>query len=112
MAEKHLKKSNVPKDIASCAEPARWVKAHWAGEIKEEFKSTLEIVATNRTGLLADITIQLSNMHIFIHTLNSRETKDNHAVIYATITVNGLEHLKTVISKLSNIKGILSIGRS
>lgn len=104
--------TNVPKEIASCAEPARWVKAHWAGEIKEEFKSTLEIVATNRTGLLADITIQLSNMHIFIHTLNSRETKDNHAIIYATITVNGLEHLKTVISKLSNIKGILSIGRS
>lgn len=104
--------TNVPKDIASCAEPARWVKAHWAGEVKEEFKSTLEIVATNRTGLLADITIQLSNMHLFIHTLNSRETKDNHAIIYATITVNGLDHLKTVMSKLAQIHGILSIGRS
>lgn len=104
--------TNVPSDIASSAEPARWIKAHWAGEVKEEFKSTLEIVAANRTGLLADITIQLSNMHLFIHTLNSRETKDNHAIIYATITVNGLDHLKTVISKLSGINGILSIGRS
>ncbi|HEX3026401.1 MAG TPA: ACT domain-containing protein [Clostridia bacterium] len=51
-------------------------------------------------------------MHIFIHSLNSRETKDGSAIIYATITINGLEHLKSIISKLSNIEGILSIRRS
>ena len=104
--------SNVPKHIENAPEPERWVKAHWAGEVKEEFKSTLEIVATDRTGLLADITIQLSAMHIFIHSLNSRETKDNNAIIHATITVNGLEHLKTVMTKLGAINGIISIGRS
>ena len=32
----------------------------------EAFRSTLQITASNRTGLLADVTIQLSNMHIFI----------------------------------------------
>ena len=104
--------SNVPKNLSDAAEPDRWVGAHWAGIVKEEFKSTLEIVANDRTGLLADLTIQLSSMHIFIHSLNSRETKDNHAVIYATITVNGLEHLKSVIARLSNINGIISIIRS
>ena len=103
---------NVPKYTEEAPEPERWVGAHWAGEVKEEFKSTLEIVATNRAGLLADITIQLSAMHIFIHSLNSRETKDNTAIIHATITVNGLEHLKSVMSKLSAIAGIISIGRS
>ena len=59
--------------------------------------------------MLADLTNQLSSMHIFIHALNSRELKDNNAIIYATITVNGLEHLKSVISGLSNISGIISI---
>lgn len=103
--------SNVPQDISKAAEPARWLNAHWVGNVKEEFKSTLEIVATNRSGLLADITIQLSNMHIFIHTLNSRESKNNTAIIYATITVNGLEHLKSVMERLSKISGILSVGR-
>ena len=104
--------SNVPKDISKALEPERWVNARWAGDIEDEFESTLEILATDRTGLLADLTNQLSSMHIFIHTLNSRELKDNNAIIYATITVNGLDHLKSVISRLSNINGIISIGRS
>ncbi len=104
--------TNVPKDISKAMEPERWVNAHWAGDIEDEFESTLEILATDRTGLLADLTNQLSSMHIFIHTLNSRELKDNNAIIYATITVNGLDHLKSVISRLSNINGIISIGRS
>ena len=104
--------TNVPKDISKAAEPERWVNARWAGDIQDEFESTLEILASDRTGLLADLTNQLSSMHIFIHALNSRELKDNNAIIYATITVIGLEHLKSVISRLSNISGIISIGRS
>ena len=104
--------SNVPRVIAESPEPDRWVKAHWAGRVQEDFKSTLEIVANDRTGLLADITIQLSNMHIFIHSLNSRETKDHLAVIYPTITVNGKEHLQDVMNKLSKINGVISVNRS
>ncbi len=104
--------SNVPADISTAPEPERWVNAHWEGEVKEEFKSTLEIIADDRPGLLADVTQQLFNMHLFIHSLNSRETKDGNAVIYATVTVNGLEHLKAVISRLSNISGIISVKRS
>ena len=105
--------SNVPKDIEHCAEPARWVKAEWAGQIvNETFQSTLQITATDRTGLLADITNQLSAMHLFIHNLNSRESKNGMAVIEVCITVNGINHLKMVISKLSGINGIVAIGRN
>lgn len=104
--------SNVPKNLSEASEPERWIQAHWTGVVKEEFKSTLEIVAIDRSGLLADVTQQLFNMHIFIHSLNSRETKDGSAVICATITINGLEHLNSIISRLSNIQGIISIKRS
>ena len=105
--------SNVPEHIEDAPEPERWVKAHWEdGNVKEEFKSTLEIVANDRSGLLADVTQQLFNMHIFIHSLNSRETKDGSAVIHATVTINGLDHLTSIISRLSKIEGIISIRRS
>ncbi len=104
--------SNVPRNLSDAPEPERWIQAHWTGEVKEEFKSTLEIIASDRSGLLADITQQLFNMHIFIHSLNSRETKDGSAVIYATITINGVDHLRSIVSRLTNIEGIISIKRS
>ena len=104
--------SNVPEDISQTPEPERWVKAHWASEVKENFESTLEIVAEDRSGLLADVTQQFFNMRLFIQSLNSRVTKDGHAVIHATITVNGIDHITTIIGKLRAIEGIISVKRS
>ncbi len=104
--------SNVPKNISECQEPQRWVGAHWVGQIKNSFKSTLEIIANDRTGLLADLTIKLSSMHIHIHSFNSRKINDKQAVIYAIITINGIEHLNLIISKLKKINGIISIRRT
>lgn len=103
--------ANVPSDLSQVEEPERWIKARWANNVKEDFKSTLEIIATDREGLLADITIKLSEMHLFINSMNSRLTKDGRAVIYTTIIVNGIEHLKSVISKLSSVKGVISVVR-
>jgi GTP diphosphokinase / guanosine-3',5'-bis(diphosphate) 3'-diphosphatase len=103
--------TNVPKDLTKAAEPERWVRVHWAGEVKEAFKSTLEITAQDRSGLLVDITQQFFNMHLFIHSLNSRELKDGKAVITATITINTLDQLQSVIDRLSKIKGILTVRR-
>ena len=102
---------NVPNDIASCPEPERWVKARWIGKINDSFQSTLEIVATDRTGLLADVTIQLSQMHIFIRSLTSREAKNGNAVVTATIDTNGIDHLKGIMTHLGNINGIISVTR-
>ena len=105
--------SNVPRDLTLCPEPERWVRAHWAGDVKDDFKSTLHIVAVDRAGLLADVTQQLSNMKIFIHALNSRQERGtDNAFISATISINGLPQLQNIIERLSKIPGVVSIDRS
>ncbi len=105
--------TNVPNDILNSPEPERWVPSHWQGIVKENFKSTLHILATDREGLLADITIQLANMHLFIHSLNSRSIKNTtEALITTTITINGLEHLKSITERLNKINGVISISRN
>ncbi len=104
---------NVPQDLTFCPEPERWVRAHWEGDVKENFKSTLHILALDRGGLLADVAQQLSNMRIFIHNLNARQEKGgDHAVITATIAINGLPQLQSVIDRLNKIPGVVSIDRS
>lgn len=103
--------TNVPRNLNDCEEPQRWVSAHWEQETGDGFRSTLQITANDRTGLIADISLKLSGMHIFIHTFNSRELKDGKAVITVTIDVAGRDHLRGVISKLSDVNGIEEIRR-
>lgn len=105
--------TNVPRDLTVCPEPERWVPAHWAGEVQDDFKSTLHIVAVDRGGLLADVTQQLSAMHIFIHALNCRQERNSeNAFISATISINGLPQLQLIIDRLSKVAGVISIDRS
>ena len=103
--------TNVPKDISQSEEPERWVSCFWEEQVDEAFRSTVQITATDRSGLLADVTVKLSTMHINIHTLNSREVKNNKAVVTVTIDVMGRNHLRGVISRLSDINGIEEIKR-
>ncbi|MBQ9742802.1 MAG: bifunctional (p)ppGpp synthetase/guanosine-3',5'-bis(diphosphate) 3'-pyrophosphohydrolase [Ruminococcus sp.] len=103
--------TNVPEDISQAEEPERWVKAHWQNVVREVFQSTLEIICQDRTGMLADVSNQLSALHIMIRSLNTRTIDEGQAVINVTIDVNDTAHLRTVVTRLNTIPGIVSVNR-
>lgn len=103
--------TNVPENIEECEEPERWVAAHWEDEIRESFQSTLEVIANDRTGLLADVTRVLSSLHIYIHMLNSRELPNNQAVVTALVEVNDMDHLRSIMAQLAQVNGTISVSR-
>ncbi len=102
---------NVPEDIEKTEHPERWVSAHWENSVREVFQTSLEIIGMDRTGFLADVSNQLSAMHIMIRTLNCRELPGGVGVINVTIDVTDTGHLKTVIARLNTIRGITSVTR-
>ncbi len=104
---------NVPDDIPNSENAARWVKARWDDNTgaNESFQTTIEITAMDRTGLLADITIALSSLHIFIHSLNTCESKNGVAKMYFTITVTSMDHLKSIVSRILSVDGVKSASR-
>ncbi len=104
--------SNVPKNIALCAEPERWVKATWDAKAKSDYRVTLGVTCINRVGMLADLSTALANMHVMIHSLFTKESKDSRVVIYLTITVNSAEHLRNLSEKLKKVKGVIDVERS
>ena len=104
---------NVPSDIAASDDRERWIKVNWEENARQSgFNATLAIYCIDRMSLLADVSVALSNMHVMIHNVNTRYSKNGSNVIYMTIAVNNSEHLKGIIAKLVKINGILSIERS
>ena len=104
--------TNVPKQPELSPEPERWIKAYWDSQVKEDFKANLTIVGMDRIGLLMDITAQFAAMHVDIHSVNSKTNKDGRAVFNFVITVNGAEHLKSVMAKMTKVNGVLDVERS
>ena len=88
----------------------RWVRAEWASNVtSEKFKSTIDITSQPRDTLLADVTILLSNMHIPMHALVAKESKD-HSVIL--MEVNGVDQLSYLLNSLRAIKGVEDVRRT
>ncbi|MEE1197613.1 MAG: bifunctional (p)ppGpp synthetase/guanosine-3',5'-bis(diphosphate) 3'-pyrophosphohydrolase [Acutalibacteraceae bacterium] len=104
--------NNVPVDLTAADEPGRWVNAHWASNMRRtNFISTLRISGIDRDGLLADVTVMLYNMHVSLHAVNARPTKDGNSVIQITLSAENVEHLKSIINHLEKLHGVFSVER-
>ena len=103
---------NVPADIKNSPEPERWVNASWNSNVDIVARSTIDIFAINREGVLLDVTTALAAAHVKILAINGRPINDGNCVTNLTIAVNGKEHLDSIIKSLKKINGVYSIERS
>ena len=72
----------------------------------------MDVYSVDRSGLLADISVLISNLHIPIHALNCRVLKDDHASIQVTVSINGLEQLNQVITAVKKVPGVIDVERT
>ena len=103
---------NVPRTIETSPEPERWIMAHWDENVKITSRTTLNIYAINRDGLVLDITTAMMNAHIKLHSINARPINDGNCLTTLSFAVNGKEHLDSVMKMLNKIKGVYLIERS
>ena len=103
--------TNVPKDLLNCAEPARWVNAHWNQNVREDYKATLQLTCLSRVGLMAEVAVQVANMRVNITSISTHDMKDGRTIVELTVNVSGIDHLKNLISRIEKIDGILSVER-
>ena len=101
----------MPADIAHCAEPERWVKVHWDTATSDKYSATITVTCLKRMGLIADVSQQIANMKVNIAGLATHDTKDGRCIIEVTVQVEGIEHLKSIVTKIEKVQGVISVER-
>lgn len=89
----------------------RILEASWAARSTERFIASVKIWAHDRYGLLADITQLCAQMHLLLHSVNSRLQKDGSVLTDLTLEVESSDHLELICSRLQNITGVTDIKR-
>ncbi len=102
---------NITNAKLSPEDEKRFINVYWAEEVQNNFQALLCITATDRDSLLVDITTIAAEMKIPIKGLNARTTKNNLAIVEISIDVKNTEQLSSVILKLKQIDGIISVVR-
>lgn len=103
--------NNVPADLSKASEPDRWISAHWNNVKNDNFISTLHITALDKEGILGEVINAVYNMRVATHSVDARQTKDGNCVIIITISAESVEHLKSIIARISKISGVYNVER-
>lgn len=102
---------NVPADPSTSAEPNRWVNCHWASGVQVESRSTIDVYAIDRDGVVMDITTKMANAHVKIHSINARPINEGNCLTTLTVSVNSKEHLESILKLLRKVDGVYHIER-
>ncbi len=103
---------NVINNMDSEENKDRWIKASWAGVDDETYRATVDIIAEQKSSVIADITSAIAINHISMHELNMHRLKNGNTNILMTIEIAGVEQLANLILRLKKIPGVISVERT
>ena len=96
-------------------ERARLLESEWAGRNSESdtFVSSLQLVTTDKKGLLMEISTVISHLDINIHSLNTKRTKDgNDNIFMISVEISDRSQLEQLVNKLQQVNGVYEVIRT
>lgn len=93
-------------------EVQRWLDIQWTEGSDSQLQTSFEVIATDRVGLVYDITAVLMESRVPIVHSSSRVLKNGNAMFESTIIISNMDQLKTLFDKIRKIKGVISVDRS
>lgn len=97
---------NLPEELE------RWCDIQWSENSDSQLQTSIMVTATDRVGLVYDISAILTEARVPIVHSASRILKNQNALFEATIIIAGTEQLKNLFEKLKRIKGVISVERA
>lgn len=92
--------------------PERVVEAHWGQKYSQDFRISIQIVASDRHGLLRDITTVLANHKINVLSVSTHaESKKQLAIIQMDIKLSDVDSLSKVLLGLTQIPDVIEAKR-
>jgi len=104
----HLKNCQT---VLNERETARMIEVEWESQVQQTYPISIRIEAYDRTGLLSDITQVVAENKVNIMSANVSVTPDRTATVKATLEVASVAQLARVMSRLEQLKDIITVSR-
>jgi len=97
------------KDSAETTE--RYIDVEWDTTKPIAFNVEIQLKATDRKGLLSELTKILSEAKVTVTSLNARTNKDKIALLNLILEINDTEDLEKLMTKFRQVKGVMDVYR-
>lgn len=107
-----IHRTDCPNIAALGSDSARQIEVSWNTSPTDSYPVEIEIEALDRPNLLANIMNNVAESKTNIEAVNARTTKQEAASIQLIVDIRDVAHLTTVISKLRQVDGVISVRRA
>ena len=98
---------NIEQDV----ETNRFIEVYWDSEESSSYPADIQIRATDRSGLLAEIAMKISELDISLLSINARTAKDRIVLINMSIEINDIKQLEYIIREIKRIRNVIDAYR-
>ena len=98
-------------NVNASHDPARWIDAEWSETTNSSYNGSIQILATDRSNLLADLMSYLSAQKVTVCALNARVNSNQTCTIELTLQVASKQELDWVIKQIAKRQDTIEIFR-
>ncbi len=89
---------------------AEWEKGSGTGTT-DMYEAQLSVYVVDRLGMVADISVALSDMRVFLLQINTTRSGNGYSVVNLKISCKNVEHYRSIVSRLKSIDGVTDVTR-
>ncbi|TCO79842.1 RelA/SpoT family protein [Marinisporobacter balticus] len=89
----------------------RLIEVEWDENKQKSYETEIQIISTDRKGLLSEVTNFLSDIKLTVTAVNARTNKDKTAIVNLTIEITNIEQLSKLIKKVKSMQGVVDVYR-
>ncbi|MBQ9112338.1 MAG: bifunctional (p)ppGpp synthetase/guanosine-3',5'-bis(diphosphate) 3'-pyrophosphohydrolase [Clostridia bacterium] len=106
---------NFTTMIAIPENASRAVEAHWEGgtgsNSNDMYEAQVAVYVFDRLGIIADISVALSDMKVFLLQINTTKSGSDKIVVNLKISCKNVDHYHSIVSRLKAIDGVADVTR-
>ncbi len=89
---------------------AEWEQGSGTGN-SDMYEAQLSVYVVDRLGIVADISVALSDMRVFLLQINTTKSGTDNSVVNLKISCKNVEHYRSIVSRLRSIDGVVDVKR-
>ena len=99
-------------NLRSLSAEGRQLEVEWEKTPSATYPVAIEVEAVDRVNLLTNIMASVSDGKTNIGAVQARTTRHKRATIHLTVDIHDVEHLQSVINRITQVEGVLTVHRA
>lgn len=101
-----IHRSDCP-NIQGLGDQERYIEVEWDTDKKASYQAEIQIKATDRPGLLTDITEKITEADLAVLSLNARTNREKLVIMNITLETKDVDQLTELLKKIRRVSGVI-----